>query len=254
MRFRAIIVVLVLLATLLACSLPALPFFETQPTPAGTIRPKFVNHPKPALKMDFKPFLDAGCKPDAEGIVRCPPNLPPFDRFGCFEITQAADLLGGLRPPAALMICTLESQPDTEVDRGAYVYSEGCLLPVYLRYLAYRDGQFQLINNLAELKKFFAPIESVEEALSYALAATGFQAMYGLKDENYRYLADQVEDTYILPGANGYAVLLYSYQLCGCGPHPMSRRLVNLTLAGDLDVNDPQPIWEDPAQDGLCVD
>lgn len=253
MKPRTAILILAALV-LLGCNLSSLPFLQAQPTPAGTIRPRFTNHPAPTLKADYKSFEAAGCKADEQGSLRCPPNLPPFDQFGCFELAQAPGLLGGLKPAAPLMICTVEPQPDAKVDPNSYIYQKGCLQPIDVRYVAYLNGQFRLIKNLAELKQAFGPIESPEEALSYALAATGFQAYYGLKDENYRYRVAQVEDTFVLPQGSGFDVLLYEYDLCGCGPHATNTRLVRMTAGGDLDVNDPQPVWEDPAQDDLCVD
>jgi len=245
---------LLLLLVLVGCNLPDLPFLQTQPTPAGSLRPKFINAPAPALKMDLKIYEDIGCKPDQEGRLRCSVSEPPFDRLGCYEVVPASPLLGGLKPAAALMLCLLEPQPEAKISADDYLFNQGCLAPSYVRYVMYKDRQFTLVKNLAELKAAFAPIETPEEALSYAMAATGFQALYGLKDVNMRYLVAEIADTHVSMINGVYDVTLYSYNTCGCGPHAMNRRIVHVGAQGDVNADDPLPVWEDPAQDEVCVD
>jgi hypothetical protein len=251
---RKYIPLFVLVLVTLGCSLPALPFLQSQPTPAGSIAPEFVNTQAPALSMDLTPFQDAGCKSDEQGALRCPPNLPPFDQFGCSEILDASPLLGGLTPAAPLMRCIRDQIPDQEMSPDLYLFNQGCLVGSYVSYVAYRDGQFILIKNRADLKAAFGPVESADEALSYAQAATGFKALYGLKNENMRYLAEKIADTQVQLEENQYRVTLYSFKTCGCGPHAMSLRLVFVKFSGDVDTYDPLPVWEDPTQDDLCVD
>lgn len=244
-----------LLLAVLGCNLPQVSFLPTaQPTPAGSVRPTFVNYPAPATQMDLKPFQDAGCKADAAGKLRCPPGLPPFDKLGCYDIGLVSPYLAGLKPGAALMGCMLEPQPGTKVAADTYLYQQGCLAPTYMRLVLAAGGQIQLIKNLADLKKAAAPLDTPEKALAYAMAATGFQALFGLKDENLRYRVARIEDSHVTPTQGGYDVTLYSFATCGCGPHAMSRRIVHLNTAGDFNSDDPYPVWEDPAQDGICVD
>jgi hypothetical protein len=251
---RKLIPWLVLILITLACSLPALPFLQSQPTPAGPIAPEFVNYPAPALSMDLTPFENAGCKPDEQGTLRCPPNLPPFDQFGCFEILAAPQMLGALTPAIPLMRCIRDQNPDQEPSADEYLFNQGCLVGSYVSYVGYRDGQFFLIKNKAELKAAFSPVDSADEALSFAMAATGFKALYGLKNDNMRYLVPQIADTQVKTEENQYRVSLYSFTTCGCGPHAMNLRVVLVKFTGDVVLNDPLPVWEDPAQDGLCVD
>lgn len=251
---RKYIPLLFLVLVMLGCSLPALPFLQPQPTPAGSIAPEFVNYPAPSFSMDLAPFTEAGCKLDPQGALRCPPNLPPFDQFGCFEILEAPQMLGGLNPVTPLMRCIRDQIPDKELSRDQYLFNQGCLVGSYVSFLGYRDGQFMLITNQADLKAAFGPVDSADEALSYALAATGFKAQYGIKNENMRYLVARIEDTQVKKEEDQYRVTLFSFATCGCGPHAMSSRVVLIKFSGDVDTYDPQPVWEDPTQDGLCVD
>ena len=60
------------------------------------------------------------------------------------------------------------------------------LLPQMVRYIVYQEGQFRLVSTFDEFRALYAPIESADEALSYALATTGLSARYNLKVEAMR--------------------------------------------------------------------
>jgi hypothetical protein len=243
------------LLLVVTCALPSLPFLQPRPTPAGTTRPSFTNHPAPSLKIDLKPFQDAGCKLDPKNLMRCPTSLPPFDKIGCDEILEAPPLLGGLKGGVPVMLCVLEPEPDAVLDPTQFLFNQDCQQAPYLvRLIAYMGGQFQLIKSVDGLKAAFTPLTTPEEALSYTLAATGLQALYGLKDDNMRYLTTQIEDTRVQSDADGFTLALYSYGLCGCAPHTMSYQAVKVNFQGDLKFAVPQPIWEDPTKDEVCRD
>jgi hypothetical protein len=254
MLFRRKWIPLLILALVgLGCSLPSLTFLQPKATPAGELRPTFINHPAPNYPSTLQPFKDAGCKLDPQGKLRCPPNNPPFDQLGCYEIVEGSPLFGGLAQ-APFMLCIIEPEPDVQLKADEYLYNQGCRDGYFVRYVMFKDGAFQLIQNADQLKEAYAPIQTADQALSYALAATGLQAMYGLKDDNLRYLQPQIEDTTVVPSQDSYTINLYSYALCGCGPHATSLVMVTVSANGDLTLGDPQPAWEDPEKDNLCVD
>ncbi len=250
---RKTILFLIIALVLLGCSLPSLAFLQPKPTPSGTLRPTFINHPAPNFQSNVQPFKDVGCKLDPQGKLRCPPNNPPFDQLGCYEIVEGSPLFGGLGK-SPLMLCTIEPDPDVQLKAGEYLYNQSCRDGFFVRYVIFKDGGFQLVKNTDQLKAAYAPIETPDEALSYALAATGFQALSGLKDDNMRYLLPQIEDTYVQTGKDSFTINLYSYALCGCGPHATSLVMVTVSTNGDLTIGTPQPAWEDPSKDDLCVD
>jgi hypothetical protein len=248
---------LFLVVILTGCSLSSFNFLQPRVTPAGTIRPKFVNFPAPTVSMDLKPFTNAGCKPDPEGHVRCPTSLPPFDQVGCDEIIEASPVLGGMTPAVPLMLCLLEpTNPDTKIDPGEYLYTQGCSQTAsYVRFVAFKDNKFQLVKKTSELKAIFAPIQNSEEALGYAMARTGHIPLFGLKDSNMRYLVNQIEDTHVVIGETSVIVNLYDLNICGCAPHAMTRYDVIVSPDGSLTVKDPPtPVWEDPTKDEICND
>jgi hypothetical protein len=221
-----------------------------QPTPA------VINHPAPTLTTDYSAFVEAGC---AEGASTC--ELDQFlADFGCNQISPASNYLGGLSPAYPIALC--EVQPYAEESAAVdliqgkdYFYNSGGLFPVYIRYLIARDGEFQLIRNLNELRDIYAPIETPEEALSYALAATDLSAYYGLeRNPDYKYEVETLEDTHVETTEGGYLLHLYDYQVFGCGPHWTSTVDVQVTTDGALTILDQDHVYRDPTHDNLCVD
>jgi hypothetical protein len=147
------------------------------------------------------------------------------------------------------------------MDTGYHLYTEGCMAPSLIRYVVYRDGQFQVIGSWLELQEVFAPIESPDEALSFAIALTGYSAYYGLEVEpGLTYFVDTLEDTHVVdtddgsetPG--GYRVHLFYYELCGCGPHDTVSAKVFVTRSGQISSVERESVFKDPQDDGLCID
>lgn len=218
----------------------------------GLLPPRTVHYPAPDLSVDMSPFEQAGCEAGAYGRWNCPQALLPQD---CDEFFHPGDLLGGLGVP--LLKCQhyplQHNQPFPETQD--YLYSDGCMMPVSVHYLAQIEGEFRLIRNRDDLKAAFAPVESTDEALSYALAATGQDARYDIQPAwGYRYFVGELEDTRVVPTEDGYAVHLYHYTLCGCGPHTTYAVTVHVQTGGEVKITETLPVYEDPAEDGLCVD
>jgi hypothetical protein len=217
------------------------------------------NHPSPTLpSVDTAPFESAGCSLDEYGSWTCPED-GPLASLGCDELHQAKEMLGGLDPATPLAECWYypTNHPGGEQDpfQAPRLYNHGCLLPVYVRYVIFRDGQFALIEDQEALRAAFTPIDSPQEALSYALASTRLEAYFDLRRQiGYRYLADQLEDTHVVESGDGYAINLYYYQVCGCGPHTTSIVDVQISREGEMTLSEPKPAFENPAEDRLCVD
>lgn len=96
----------------------------------------------------------------------------------------------------------------------------------------HKDGIFQLVSTKEELRALFAPIESADEALSYALLVTEYHARYdppayhsgpcapgGLVDNLI--LVEVIEDTHVVEIEDGYEVYLFGEEKFGCGSHPV---------------------------------
>jgi hypothetical protein len=217
-----------------------------------TPKPKVINHPAPALKVDTSPFQNIGC-----GVI---PDYQPCEatsllgELGCKSLRDAGPLLGGLSPAYPLAYCVSRYQSG-ENDQDPSLFHRACLAGQNYRLALYKDGQFQLVNDLAELQAAFAPIETTDEALSYALAATGLDPQFGYQvNSTFRYLTQQIEDTNVTSTGNDYLVHLFDSQVCGCGPHPFFSVDVTVTRDGKIEVGKRQPVSEDPKMDGMCID
>ncbi len=208
-------------------------------------KPEFINHPAPNLTVSFDAL---------SGEV--PSNL------GCDEIQAPSNLLGGLEPAYPIAICAIyndssghSEELQAEIDGGQYFYYTGGLFGSYVRYVIQRDGEFILLKTEDDFREAYSPVESPEEALSYALAVGNLSAYYGLEYfEGYEYEVDTLEDTYVTPEADGYLVHLFYDQFYGCGPHWTSTVDVRVSLDGIVEEIGSEAIFRDPALDDLCVD
>ncbi len=243
MRSRMMVMVCVIMC--MACSF-RVPAFLTP-------KPKIINHTQPALSVDTSPFEKAGCSKDS-GYWRCPEGTQ-LKALGC-DFIEADNLLGGLSPAYPMLLCKtrLTRSPD-DTQKQDYLYRDGCLVGDLVRLVIYMNGQYQLIRTLDELKAAFAPVDTPDEALSYALAATGLTPIFGFKVESsYRYFVISLEDTHVTDSSDGYHINLYGRQFCGCGPHPFFKTDVIVGKDGSIKLSERQSIYENPAEDKLCVD
>jgi len=163
--------------------------------------------------------------------------------------------LGGLRPIYPMRVCLAGEFGGPPPPVNEYLYREGCLMAQYVRYVVVKDGKTELIGSKDALQRLYASIKNNLEALSCTLAATGLGARYGLQAEaGLRYFVDELQDTYGKQVERGFQALPYDYQVCGCGPRPTSAVDVLVTPLGELEELSRQKVFEDPAEDGLCVD
>jgi len=200
------------------------------------------------------PFDQSACPVDDTGRHVCPPDSP-LGRLGCNWIEAPDAGLSNLEPQVPLNVCWSTGVGGQRLPPEEYVYRKGCMLPQYVHYVIQEDGEFVLLKSRANLQKVYAPITSGNEALSYALAATGFQAISGFAaPPNYRTFVDKVKDSQAVPTDQGYLVNLYDYQFCGCGPHTTFAVDISVKTDGTVEETGRTRAFEDPEQDGLCVD
>jgi hypothetical protein len=214
--------------------------------PACQGKPEFINHPPPDLAVSMDAFADNSL----------------LVEFGCSEIQAPSNLIGGLEPSYPIAICASQSIPGegteelaAEIESGQFLYYTGGLFGVYIRYLIYQNGEFVLLKTEGDFRDQFAPIESPEEALSYALAVKNLSAYYGLQYlPGYEYEVDAIEDTYVAPDADGYLVHLFHDQPFGCGPHMTSEVDMRVSVEGTIEEQSSRALFRDPQMDDLCVD
>lgn len=142
---------------------------------------------------------------------------------------------------------------DVRVIRTDYAQGDQCIRiegffnPTCVQARVKQDGVSRIVSSQEGLRDWFAPIESADEALSYALLATGYSAKYAPEDyrlavgdvcdpgpEGYYYYTDVLEDTHVTEVVNGYHVNLFYGEKVGCGPFPVSSVTVEVSFDGAL--------------------
>lgn len=215
-----------------------------------------INQNAPEIStLDLSPFKSVDCTWQSEDYAVCNEN-GIFKKMGCNTLSSPNPYITLMVPKVSIIECNYLpdlSQENNQTEDG--VFNSGCSRPMLTRYVIYSDGNYRLIRNIVDLSQYFTPIESPEEALAYAIAATGYQPLFNFDPPpNYRYFLDKVEETTMKNTNDGYIVTLYHHQFCGCGPHTTFLTKVRVGFDGTINLLDPVPAFEDPAEDDLCVD
>ena len=213
----------------------------------GTPPPTVINHAPPESAVDFDPFPDAGCEYGPQGGYQEDSLLAIL---GCQGISRPSDLLGALAPSYPIAACWVD-----RMSKGAARGFGKVRHPdvYYFRYVIFRDGQFVPLRTEEEFQGVFAPIETADEALSYAYAiAEGrgrfdgpLRAYYGLElDSNLEYYADVIEDTHVDAVADGYLVHLFHLAKWCSDPNPITYAVdIYVASEGHVKVSS-EAVWE----------
>lgn len=227
----------------------------------GCLPPKIIHHAAPDLKVDFTPFEDAGCPVDMYGNYRWCLEDSPIHALGCDRIASLPVETGALQPALPLARCIFIPGDHEEIadpwnlPQSEYIYDSGGPYPELVRYVAYEEGDFRLIKSAEEFRAVFAPVESPDEALAFALALADVFTMYDQDlSSEYRYEVRTLEDTYVETKPEGYLVHVFDYQFFGCGPHYYYAVELLVTADGLVEEIRRQAIYRDPLLDGLCQD
>jgi hypothetical protein len=194
------------------------------------------------INIDFNSFIDAGCFVDGYNLD-CS-NLGLDQRFGCIWISNASAALGNLSPTLSLVECHIRSE-DYDFNSSEGIVREGCMMPMYRRFIAMQDEEFKLISTKEEFKSLFAPVETKEEALSFAVALTSSFPKYDVSaPEGYFPVASPIKPTYVEETDGGFKVHLFDYDVCGCGTHPYYAIDYSVTRAGNVTELSRQKVYD----------
>jgi hypothetical protein len=166
---------------------------------------------------------DAGALPDAA------------EQFGCLDLVAPLPVWQGLDP--AYPVVAMCQKEIWNLDNPANgFFSTGYETQYQVNYIIYRNEQFELIDSTNNLRAIFAPVESPEEALSFAVLVTGYAQDWeiDLSSANYEFLTDEIEETYVATTSDGYLVHLFDWHIRGCSPWYLSTVDVNVTYDGEV--------------------
>jgi len=182
-------------------------------------------------------LAEVGCEGDL--LESCPELVA----LGCDQLKSPRFFLGGLDPTNPVLECIHEGG---EPPDQTYFKQVPGLDTRYRSYVLYQDGTFRLLIKKSEFKVIFAPVESSDEAISYAMAMTSLEARFDLdRNPNVDYLVKRIEETHAEETAEGYLVYLFdgSHRM-GCEVHPFYAVIVLVTTEGDVHEVARQKIYE----------
>jgi hypothetical protein len=227
-RVAFISLVILWAGSLVSCTL--LTSIPTTPTPNQN--PKIISYPKPWLNTEMIEFERIGnCKfSSSKGTWYCGTDSPLYN-LGCEEL-QVNNQMGGLSPyPIARCENYSKFIPGFKKQTafGDFWYSWS--------YVIYDGTSFVLILTPEDFKKYYAPIESSDEAVSYVEAVTPYRAEYNSEEfaQYFDYYVNEIELTHVEETNDGYIVHVFAYDHPGsCGTLKVSGLDVLVTRAGEI--------------------
>ncbi|MDQ1262154.1 MAG: hypothetical protein QG575_1335 [Euryarchaeota archaeon] len=166
------------------------------------------------------------------------------------QIINASQALENLSPQLPIVECLFRSE-DYNSQEG--IVREGCMMPLFRKYIAKQGEEFQLIESIEEFQSIFAPVETKEEALAFAVALTSSLPRYDTSvPEGYFPVSSSITPTYAKETEGGYIVHLFDSELCGCGSHPYYAIEYLVSKAGHVTELSREKVYDSTMQ--MCVD
>lgn len=225
---------------------------------------------KPDLSVEWDRFPYTGCLERYPFRFRYCVNEAPSgdlsDVFFCDDNIRNRDMLfGGLSPSYPIAMCThpIIYQPDYEY--LYYIYFAPIEKRGVVHYITYDGVRYQTITSVNDLKQVFAPIESIQEALSYVIIATDFYAFYydgtyGHRNPYnypsfYPHSMLEFKETRVIQQEDGYIINLFSASDFIIRCEDLDIFEVNLHVANDgtIEQLNRTKIYEEPL-DESCMD
>lgn len=167
------------------------------------------------------------------------------------NLSNASDHLSALTPQFPMAEVTLDSSECTST-KSFIDPSTGFLSRKCKKYIIKNKDTYELIEDLDQLKKIYAPIDSKEEALSYAIAISGFKPEYNFTNNtnsNIIYKVNNIEKTNVKEVDDAYKVNLFN-DFC----FRLTEQISKITKKGDLEIISNKLISEDSTNKGVICD
>lgn len=184
-------------------------------------------YPSLDWSANVQQLRDSGC----QGQV--PASCTELIALGCAEAQGPGFYTGGLQPPYPIIECI---HADGEAPDPAFFRQVNGLDTRYRTFVIYQEGTYRYLIQKSAFQALFAPVESPEEALSFAMALTGFGARFDLDpDAEVEYLVDAIAETHVETTPEGYLVTLFDHaQQMGCDTVPFYTVQVLVTPEGQV--------------------
>lgn len=212
-------------------------------------------NPLPDFKNDLTFFMDMGCSLESGGNLSCK-NPSPLTTSGCGEFHIPSSYLGGLNPAYPMIECS-GWDPSGET---ASVRLDACPShPFYQYAISLNNTYLAFLKNADDFKAMFAPVETPEEALSFAIALTGdyplFDMTLDLTQVKLSIDKDDIELTHVEETDDSYHVLLFTSSGCGCHYDNFLTAIEYLvTPEGNVTQVDSYEVYHGANEGMICVD
>ncbi|RIJ37423.1 hypothetical protein [Pontibacter oryzae] len=175
-------------------------------------------------------------------------------KYGYFDVRKAPDYLGGLKPTHSFAY-TFALCDKSEYCHDSKWANKGMMCGC--KNIVIEDSvEFKFISSRSQFKEIFAPVETREEALSYAIVMSGYYPVFNKSyfKDGYRYFNSKPRTTVVQEVDGYYLVQLFDYKAFGCGEHPYYTVVVRVDKSGEVSEHRRQKSFADPEEDGLCRD
>jgi hypothetical protein len=167
--------------------------------------PRIVPHDPPDLHIDLNAIEEAGCflsTSTSDVDYKCPEDSI-YGQLGCNRI-EISHILGGLTPAYPIVKC----------NRDPFGMVHG---PIPFDDVVNINGELVILNT-RRARELYAPIDSPDEALSYALLTTDRYAWYpdDLWEGFTEFYTHEIEATHVVETVNGYRVFLFDDTAGSC--------------------------------------
>jgi len=212
---------------------------------------QFITYPRPDLRVDYSVFESAGCIVD--GLRLFCEESDSVSELGCDEIEQNP-LYGGLDPAYPIAMCLFDDE--LSAGKDSFFHVGGFLSMKSVQYVVYENGRFSLIANIQTLQSLFAPIETEQEALSYALVTNDLTPYFSFyHDPTYRYLVDRIEGTHVERYGDDFLVHTFEADVPGCGEYHAAAAVdILITRSGQVEILSQLDVFQNPLFDDMCAD
>jgi hypothetical protein len=218
----------------------------------GEIQPTFVPHDPPNFEFEYseiEQFTQCTYEMGDARLIDCS-ETSPIEDLGCDYIFGSDVYLQGLDPAVSVLgICARTT--------GLYYAGCGTLDETQVNWILLQSQELVLVESVDQLREMFQPIESADEALSYAMLATGKKAVFDVGPDtwtpNASFAERIIEGTYVESVPDGYIVHLFDDDACSCTPWLVNRVDVLVKRDGTVSAGPPQFLLE-YGGDNMCVD
>jgi hypothetical protein len=204
-----------------------------RPVREPMVSPKLsvVRHPLPDLPQVDVSKLAGACGPD-ELIVRD---------------------LGGLGLDIAECGASPTGSPCPDRAPSGELGATGCACPRPRRFVVTTRAEATEVRTRAGLQQLVAPIESEAEALSYAVAVTGFFVLRDGPTHVVDLATEQLDTTFVRRERDDFRVHLFTAKTCGCEREFLASTDYLVTRDGEVRALESELVYTVPGET-TCVD